>query len=235
MKSRFVKIILGCALCISLLVWGLMYYVVSGRSLPEYTPIQFLKLCCEHKEFNPSAIQCILGDLYLQMGRRQWCGYFSLKQAVEYYRQSAAKNEHVAFYRLGECYLYGYGVKPSREKAIQYFQKATAMGCFRGATRMAELTGNRMFYVQAGEFLREEFDKLNSLLVEDGYDLFFERHLVAMHFTEKDFYDAFPYTCVSDDDTSTESFFLEEVYSTEKDLLHGWLEHEEEGINGAHP
>lgn len=215
MKSRFVKIILGCALCISLLVWGLMYYVVSGRYLPEYTPIQFLKLCCEHKEFNPSAIQCILGDLYLQMGRRQWCGYFSLKQAVEYYRQSAAKNEHVAFYRLGECYLYGDGVKPSREKAIQYFQKATAKGCFRGARRMAELTGDCMFSVQAREFLQEEFDKLDSLLVEDGYDVFFEKLLVEMHVMEKECYDALPYACMSGDDTSTESFFLEEVYSTE--------------------
>lgn len=190
MKSRFVKIILGCALCISLLIWGLMYYVVSGReSLSEYAAIQFIKEGDKKEGGNSAVIQCLLGDLYLQMGRKQWCGYFDLKRAVEYYQQSAKEGEHVAFYRLGECYFYGHGVKQSQEKAVQYFQKAMEMGCFQGARRIEELTGESN--AQAREFMCEELTKLASLDYTVSFERFFESFLLAMHCMEVDFYGAF--------------------------------------------
>ena len=46
------------------------------------------------------------------------------KQAIAWYQKAAAKNHEGAFYKLGECYEFGRGVKQSWPEAVKWYRKS---------------------------------------------------------------------------------------------------------------
>ncbi|MDR1724873.1 MAG: sel1 repeat family protein [Bacteroidales bacterium] len=77
-------------------------------------------------------------------------GYFNYTaEAVKWFAKSAGQGYAPAMFDLGHCYENGYGVKPNRQTALQWYIKASEAGheeAKEAVTRMGEGTGNDSDY-----------------------------------------------------------------------------------------
>ena len=71
-------------------------------------------------------------DLY-----RQAVNHIFGNLAVERLKAKAMEDDDIAMFVLGECYEGGLNVKPSYEKALEYYTKAAALDCSMAIAKLS--------------------------------------------------------------------------------------------------
>lgn len=68
-----------------------------------------------------------------------YLGTLCAREAKKLYKRSAQRGCHIAMARMGNVYLYGVGVQPSLDLALEYFQKAKEAGNLFAGIRYARM------------------------------------------------------------------------------------------------
>ncbi len=91
--------------------------------------------------------QIRLANLYV---RRD--GQFMGRSIYRLYNMAAEQGDMRGDYGIGDCYLYGYGVKPNPNEAIKWYQKAANQGHSKAITQI-EKCKSPILYVQGPIFM----------------------------------------------------------------------------------